>query len=143
MKKLLLIAALAAAPLMAAAEVHLQIHGFSHHFEERINGEWNEKNLGLGLRWQQSPSFGVQAGFYDNSYSKNTNYLIADWTPVLNNKVGVFGGYGSGYDNKYPLIAGFLYRENVGKASVTLRLVPPISSETSGVVAIEFGWRIK
>lgn len=124
-----------------AGEFHLQFHGLSKHWGPKPANGWNEKNWGLGLRYQFNPEWGIQGGFYDNSHGRNTNYLIADWTPILNGRFGLFAGLASGYDPKYPVVGGLMYREQIGRASVTLRVIPRVAEDRAGVVAIEAGWR--
>lgn len=126
-----------------AQEVHVQFHGASKHWGPKPTSGWNEKNWGLGLRYQFNPDWGVQAGFYKNSHGRNTNYVIADWTPILDGRIGVFAGVASGYTAKYPIVGGLMYREQFDRLSITFRVIPRVAENRAGVMAIEAGWRIK
>lgn len=127
-----------------AGDLHLQIAGFSKHSSKRMGPvPWNENNPGLGLRYAFTPEVSAQVGFYKNSYSQRSAYLLADYTPLLGGRFGVFGGYLDGYQMKYPVGGGLLYRESYGPYNVTFRAIPPVLGNQVGVVAVEFGVQIK
>lgn len=84
---------------------HLQIHGVSYHSAKRIVGTWNERNDGIGFRYEHSNNTSTQFGVYKNSNSTQdktftTVYGIVEYDPVIRGKYqfGVFGGIASGYD---------------------------------------------
>ena len=141
MKHLILAAAVALTACQAQAETHLQVHGISHHLEARSVGQWNERNVGLGMRKQYTRDLGVQAGFYRNSIDRTTAYLLGQYTPlhVGSLSAGVFAGLASGYNYKYPLAGGLLATYQGGKYSTTLRYIPSIKGIATGVLGLEVG----
>ena len=134
-----IILAVALTVCQAQAETHLQVHGASHHLQDRKVGDWNERNFGLGLRMQHTADLGLQLGFYDNSINNLTVYVLGQYTPLHVGKLsaGVFGGFASGYKQAYA--GGLLARYQGTKYSTTVRYVPTIKGVTSGVVALEVG----
>lgn len=124
---------------IAKGDFHLQLHGASYHFDR--SRKWNERNVGIGLRYQINPDWAVQAGTYDNSFNRRTNYLAATWTPLHAGPValGVFGGLVSGY--KMPVAAGLAAHIQGDRLSFTLRGVPS-GSWGSGFLAAEVGVRL-
>lgn len=124
-----------------AGELSLQLHGLSWHAQprsdfERGGREWNERNVGLGVRNTFSEEWSVQAGFFRNSIDRTTVYAIASYTPLKLGAVraGGFAGVGSGYRNA-PLLAGGLLE--VGP--VSLRIIPPIKNLTPLTIGGEVG----
>lgn len=118
---------------------HLQLHGFSKHQGDR---EWNERNPGLGIRYQHNPEWGFQGGFYRNSRNVRTEYLLAQWTPVGTEtlRFGIFGGYASGYTTPWPGIAGFMATwQATNRISVGVRWIPRINQNIPGVLGFEAG----
>ena len=99
----------------------LQLHGLSRH----ASGQWNERNWGAGVRYQPTRDWGVQAGFYKNSMSRQSKYILAQWTPLHYGglSAGVFGGLVTGY--KTPVAAGLIATAQAGRWSATVRGVPP------------------
>jgi len=119
MRTFLVVFTLALASLTGHAEgLSLQLHGASHHVNAKRT--FNEANLGLGLRYQQSNTVSFQGGFYDNSVNKTTVYLLAQWEPLSlgSFRAGVFGGVASGY--QLPVVAGGM----VSYKAITLRVIP-------------------
>lgn len=133
------------APLAKAQEPswHLQLHGLSKHSDEKAVGKWNERNWGAGVRYQHSPTWGVQGGTFRNSYDRQSVYAIVDYTPLLGGSVGVFGGVASGYKNEGPLIGGLLLRWQGERVSISARIIPKVRKEHTAVIALEAGWRFK
>lgn len=142
MNKLILATLLAFTAVAApAGELSLQLHGLSWHAESRdkygyVGQEWNERNFGLGLRYEYSDTWGVQAGAYRNSVDKTTVYVAANYTPLHIGPVrgGVFAGLGSGYPKTAVLAGGVVM---IGP--VTLRVIPRIKGQTPFTVGIELG----
>lgn len=138
---------LALAILASAAHAepswHLQLHGLSHHFGDKAVGEWQEKNLGAGIRYQHNETWGVQAGGFRNSYDRNTAYAVVDFTPLLGGSVGVFAGVASGYEKEGPVLGGLMARWQGEKFSLTARFIPKVRKEHTAVIAFEAGWRFK
>ncbi|OZB65579.1 MAG: hypothetical protein B7X31_01930 [Thiomonas sp. 13-66-29] len=71
-----------------AAELHAQprwsldISTTSYHLRQWARDSLNQRNEGLGLEYQYSHNWGAAAGFYKNSYSRTSAYLLANYTPL-------------------------------------------------------------
>lgn len=149
--------------LLAAAAIHLQIHGLSVHSKSHydvatLSGEFMRKepynwlNLGAGLRIQ-SGDVALQVGRYRNSfYSKEPNrhdpmissYAVVDWTPleVGGAKAGVSAGVVNGYKlggGWQP--AGSLLARWGDQYSVTTRI--GWRPKTAGFIGVEFGIKLR
>lgn len=125
----------------AHAQVSVWGHGMSFHPE----GEgWNEKNWGLGVRYEFTPSWSAQVGFYKNSYSRRSEYALAQWQPMHLGaaRVGAFAGYLSGYTMRYPLAAGLMATvELTPNLLLGVRHIPKVKPMSTSVTALEVGWR--
>ena len=125
----------------ACAQVSVWAHGISFHPE----GEgWNEKNWGAGVRYEFSPDWSAQVGFYKNSYSRRSEYALAQWQPLHLGAVrlGAFAGYLSGYTMRYPLAAGLMATvELTPHLLLGLRHIPKVKPMSTSVTALEIGWR--
>lgn len=126
----------------AAADLSLQLHGPSWHAAPRAEfdstgRQWDELNVGLGIRSTYSETWSVQAGFYRNSVDRTTVYAVVNYTPLQIGPVrmGVFGGLATGYPAGVPLGAGGM----VQWGPVTLRIVPPIKKLTPLTLGVEVG----
>lgn len=141
---------LLAAGKCAASDFHVQVHGLSYHTERtQANGDkWNERNYGLGLRYQVNDAWDVQAGAFKNSQFKTSAYAIATWLPVEVTKelrAGMFGGVVNGYrlnDGRAVPAGGLAARYQAERLSVTWRFVPKHPKTDSAVISIELGWRL-
>lgn len=142
------IAVIAAALLTSAAsaQMHVVTHGISHHSSNMANGQpYNERNAGIGIRYEINSDVGIQAGVFKNSLSVRANYMLADYTPIHAGKIsaGIFAARVTGY----PLTnyaAGAIFRVDgvvIDRASITVRVTPKFQSSPSAT-AIEFGWRL-
>ncbi len=109
----------------------LVVHGVSYHFDR--SQEWNERNWGLGIRFQHGNGYSSQFGTYENSYDRRTWYAVGQkqW-PIYSVHAGVFAGTVTGYDS--PVAAGLMLSTN----NLTFRLIPPAGPQTTGVLALEF-----
>ena len=131
--------------------VHVVLHGLSHHFTPRQQGEWNERNTGVGIRYQLDATWGAQAGAYKNSISRTSWYAWIEGTPLewhvaagATLSGGMFAGMVNGYkanDGGFRPVAGLLARTQTGPFSLTMRYVPKGSVDGSPVRTIEAGWR--
>ncbi len=144
--QLLTLAALATCAAHAdAGETSLQLHGLSYHFTRDI--DYNERNAGAGIRYAFDRTLSVQAGAFNNSHSRVSTYLLADWTPVQigNVSAGAFVGAATGYAWR-PLvgvvtpITGAIVRTDLGRFSLAVRITPP-HPKASAVAAVELGAR--
>lgn len=141
---LILAALLLCATSAFAGEWHLQLHGVSTHDKPRANGmPWNEKNHGAGVRYQFNYTWGVQAGGYRNSYDRNSEYLMAQYTPLALGPVraGVFAGYLTGYGFSVPAGAGVMATWQRDRLSITARYVPKVKKGHASMLAAEIGLR--
>ena len=91
---LTLIASTLFAATTAAADADLIINIASYHTSRDLIPNVNEKNLGLGLRFDDT----VEIGFYENSYSELSIYAIAT-TPDFHG-FSIFAGAASGYEKE-------------------------------------------
>jgi hypothetical protein len=135
-----------------ANRIHLVAHGLSHHAERtRTNGAaWNERNAGLGLRYQLDATWGVQAGAYRNSVNATSVYGWVEATPLQAHVAsatlsgGAFAGVVNGYkanNGGFRPAGGLLARAQISALSLTGRLIPKGSVDGSPVVSVEAGWR--
>lgn len=75
----------------------------SWHKEDK---NYNERNWGLGLEYDVSPSWSFVGGTYRNSFYKQSYYAGGVWTPLkfeiqeVTIKGGFLLGFFSGYENK-------------------------------------------
>ena len=65
------------APATPAAQIWINVGGFSRHFDR--SKHHNERNFGFGIEWRTSPELSYMAGVYDNSVGKHSQYLAANW----------------------------------------------------------------
>ena len=144
MKKYLLAAAIAlASTLSAAADYAVVVHGASHHFAQRAEGEWNESNVGLALRAEFDKDLSAQVGFYRNSEYRTSVYALADYTPLHLGPVslGGFAGVATGYAKPIVPVAGAVARLQLGRTALTLRLAPKSGIGGSAVASIELAFK--
>ena len=144
MKKYLLAAAIAlASTLSAAADYAVVVHGASHHFTQRAQGEWNQSNLGLALRAEFDKDLSAQVGFYRNSEYRTSVYALADYTPLHLGPVslGGFAGVATGYAKPIVPVAGAVARLQLGRTALALRLAPKSGIGGSAVASIELAFK--
>ena len=127
MKAILLAALLATCALPASADTYLNIAGVSYHGDR--SGNWNEKNPGIGIEHD-----GYIAGYYRNSYNKDTVYAGYAWRPLQAGafKAGVIVAAASGYHS--PVVA--MPSVVVGGDKVALEFVgaPAVGKSTTWFV---------
>ena len=128
----------------------VQLHGASWHAEDRsrfdnTGRDWNEANIGAGMRYELDKTWSVQAGAYRNSIDKVSAYALADWTPIRAGSfsIGLFGGAVTRC-NRAPVVpaAGIVARQDFGMLTATWRVTPKISDVAPAVVVFEIGFRI-
>jgi hypothetical protein len=117
-----------------------------------VPADWQQRNWGAGLRAAWSPTWGVQAGVYRNSYDRTSVYLVGEATPLQAHVLGVrasagaFAGAVTGYpalNGRVGVAGGLLGRLEGERLSATVRYVPKVSEKQSGHTAsIELGWRL-
>lgn len=112
--------------------------------------KFNEVNPGVAIRAEFDQDWSVQGGVYKNSYYKTTLYGVVQYTPlhVAGVRLGGFVGLGTGYTahsaanvGPFSLLGGAVAIAQVGNASVAVRVVPKLSSGTTGVRTLELGYR--
>jgi hypothetical protein len=101
---------------------------------------YNEENFGLGLERQYSLVWTVGAGFYKNSYSRDTLYALAYYTPWTIKKdwrVGVVFGVVSGYDEGRlsPWLTGVIRRDFDNRLGVNIYVA-------TSAVAFQVRWAL-
>lgn len=142
MKKILL-ALIAMLPLSALADTQI-LSGFeTYHLHN--NSKLNDNNYGIGIEHN-----GWVAGYYYNSYRKDSFYVGHEWwTKNPHWNLGLEVAAVSGYDNKtfaklegtkhpvdFTLAPEVSYTQ--GRFTVAAIVAPPISGETNGNVSIQF-----
>ena len=112
-----------------ARSADMVMHFGSKHIDNGASDyNFNEKNLGIGVRYPTGTNFSIRGGIYDNSYNSNSVYFGGDWytaSNVLN--LGVQAGLVTGY-------AG----TPQGGGTVTPYILPYVSIRT-GVLTTEIG----
>ncbi|HEU0187508.1 MAG TPA: hypothetical protein VFR06_06410 [Gallionellaceae bacterium] len=112
---------------------------------------YNEANSGLGYEHPLNESHTLALGFYDNSYGRNTDYLLDLWQPLQGRtdfgtfKFGLAIGIASGYedDSFTPVAVPMLTYENStwGLNLVTVTFPTPVLVERS-VFALQLKIRL-
>lgn len=116
-RKVLVLVVLAMLSAPAHSEVALQVHGISYH---TFRNGLNEVNPGLGLRLRSDDGITASAGFYKNSYSRQTNYITLGKTWVSGKfEYGIEAAAATGYkcNRLIPLPV-------VGYGPVKVRIIP-------------------
>jgi len=75
---------------------------------KHASGVHNERNL--GLFYECPGTWGYQAGFYRNSFYRDTAYVVGTYQPLHLGPVdiGVFGGPATGYNHSVVFIGGLV-----------------------------------
>jgi hypothetical protein len=121
--------------------------GLSHHLIASQPNPYNEINQGLGLRLDMDQHTAVQSGFYRNSFGRNTDYLLLDYSPWQNHadsscghiQAGGFIAAATGYnhDTAVPM-TGAQAAVSCGDLYVRARAFPaPVAG---AVFSAELGW---
>ena len=122
--------------------------GLSHHIVERTNPPYNEINNGVGLRLNLDNDVSVQGGFFDNSYNKQSNYAIIDYSPYKLLKqndcgsidVGGFLGAATGYEAYTVPVGGIQGAIHCGDFYVRTRVTP--APKAGAVLSVELGYTV-
>jgi len=129
-----------------AGEWHGVLHCLSKHSTDvsRHGKPWNERNFGLGIRYEQSVDWSYQVGAYHNSEWHTSVYGLVDWTPIeiAALRLGVSAGVVTGYETA-PVVpaATLVARLQAKRVSIVVRYLPPISPKLTSVAAVELAWR--
>lgn len=92
----------------------------SIHFDRDKN--YNESNFGLGLERKVSDDWSISAGYFRNSFDRQTEYVFAGYTPVeiMGWRTGLVMGGVTGYeDGVSPWFTGIAMRD-YGRIGVNL-----------------------
>lgn len=113
----------------ASAETALDLHGLSRHADR--SRHWQETNLGIGVEHN-----GWVAGYFRNSYNRDTFYAGAEWLPVKLGAVslGARAALVTGY-RETPVLAAAVAQYQPGRVGATLMFIPAISSKHTSVVS--------
>lgn len=112
----------------------LVISGAAYHFDRR--DELRGDNPGAG--WERPSEkwpLSWMAGYYLNSYDRDTFYAGARWEPLRweHVKLGVFVGAASGYDT--PVVALPMASVEYGRVGINFVAAPTIGNYTGYVAA--------
>lgn len=132
--------ALAALAPVAQASDYLVLSGASYHFAHR--DEYRGDNPGIG--WERDiaeSSWNYAAGYYRNSYDRDTFYAGGKWMPLAwgHAKAGAFIGVASGYWT--PVVAIPMVSLSYERVGVNIAALPTIRNYT-GYVAIQLTLKV-
>lgn len=124
---------------------YINLHTISHHFSERQQGkQWNEANLGLGIRREFSSDFSIQAGVYRNSIDRWSTYAIGEYTPIAwgDLHAGAYAGLRTNYTEPVMAAGGAVVRWQKERYSITFRAAPKTCGQCSAFISLELGWKL-
>jgi ribosomal protein S11 len=136
---LALTALVAAANASAAGPTHVMVHVASAHTE----ANFNNTNLGLGLRWADAQGDGPVAGVYGNSEWRNSAYAGYAWSWQVAGPVSAQLAVGAVTGYKLaavvPMVLPSLAYAITPKAAIRISAVPPVG-KMAGVahLSVEF-----
>lgn len=145
------VALLIVAPAAHAAEpsrLALDISTVSYHTEAWARRELNQNNPGLGVEYQIDPDWSGLAGFYRNSYRRESAYALAAWTPLhlalpfgMHADAGIAAGLVTGYRRNEvptaPLAAGAVLRVRTRTGYGINLLAVPNTTSGSGFIGLQ------
>ena len=113
--------------------------GYSYHFEHRE--QYRADNPGIGWERHDEGDWTYAAGYYRNSYDRNTFYAGARWEPLQfeHVRLGVFLGAASGYWT--PVVALPMASFEVGRVGLNL-VVAPTVGHYSGFIGAEVKFKL-
>lgn len=114
----------------------LVLSGMSHHFQPERR-DWREDNPGAGIEKEFTGTPWVAtAGYFRNSYDRNTFYAGARWMPLSLGPVrlGAFGLVASGYPS--PVLVLPAASIQVGRVGANLIAIPNLPGY-SGYVGLQ------
>lgn len=127
------------APAVEAAD-YLALSGASFHFARR--NEFRQDNPGLGWeRDTRDSDWRYAAGYYRNSYDRDTFYAGGKWMPLHWGPAaaGVFVGGASGYWT--PVVAIPMVNLSYGRFGMNIAALPTIRQYT-GYVAVQLLYQL-
>ena len=108
----------------AAHRDWLTLSGLSHHFQPDRR-DWREVNPGAGLEREFTGTpWTASAGYFRNSYDRNTFYLGGRWLPLAAGpfRFGAFGLLASGYPS--PILVLPAVSAQIGRVGANLVVLP-------------------
>ncbi len=114
----------------------LTISGVSHHFQPDRR-DWREVNPGLGMEREFTGTPWVaSAGYFRNSYDRNTFYLGGRWMPLEAGpfRFGAFGLLATGYPS--PILVLPAASAQIGRVGANLVALPNLPGY-SGYVGLQ------
>jgi hypothetical protein len=116
---------------------------------DRTKG-YNENTLGLGFELRpEDANFRVVAGFYNNSYNRNSVYAGVTWLPIQvgDLKIGAMAGIISGYpryDYHFGPVGAAVVAYESGRYGANVMIVPPVpDGVTAAPGTWTFGFQLK
>lgn len=89
-----------------AGRIQLWGHVASHHFvDNKLDQPWNEINPGLGVNIEINDHLGFEGGFFENSYTRPSEYAGVDVSTDRHERwgIGTLAGRVYGYRNIEPV----------------------------------------
>ena len=108
----------------AAHRDWLTLAGLSHHFQPDRR-DWREVNPGAGLEREFTGTpWTASAGYFRNSYDRNTFYLGGRWMPLAAGpfRFGAFGLLATGYPS--PVLVLPVVSAQIGRVGANLIALP-------------------
>jgi len=108
----------------AAHRDWLTLSGLSHHFQPDRR-DWREVNPGAGLEREFTGTpWTASAGYFRNSYNRNTFYLGGRWMPLAAGpfRFGAFGLLATGYPS--PVLVLPAVSAQIGRVGANLVALP-------------------
>ena len=108
----------------AAHRDWLTLAGLSHHFQPDRR-DWREVNPGAGLEREFTGTpWTASAGYFRNSYDRNTFYLGGRWMPLASGpfRFGAFGLVATGYPS--PVLVLPAVSAQIGRVGANLIALP-------------------
>jgi hypothetical protein len=145
---LALLLLLSSTPLLAQTTYSLDLNLASVHTERWARQDLNQQNEGLGATAHFSENWSLSTGFYRNSYSRESAYLLSAWTPIhvslgswrvdAGGEAGLVSGYRRAEVPTQPFMAAGLIRIVApNRWSVNMNVVPNAPNRSSGFIGLQ------
>lgn len=132
-----------------AGDFWLHTGGLSSHASKNVR---NESHSGTGLEYRFDSEWAVGLGRYQNSFFRESRYLLASWTPMNHRgmQFGLTGGLVSGYYKKkyglhgqaVPVLMPTVdYRWD--RVSIALMGLPPVGAISKGSLMLQVKLSLK
>jgi hypothetical protein len=148
-RALVLVLLMAGALPAQAGAFWLHTCGFSSHASSNVR---NESNAGSGLEYRFDEEWALGFGRYENSFFRESRYLLANWTPLdyRGLRMGLTMGMVTGYHKKkyglhgqaVPVLLPTIdYRWE--RVSVSLMAAPPLGEVSAGSLMLQIKLSLK